>query len=177
VRGSKASATGWRRIAQLVLPLCSALAVTTTNAGCIPLHPETYGYVYNVGNADRITEWALAKKDADQIADALGALSGLIAANKQPLRAIEGIDRIHEKLVNGWPGLVEGGVYRPYAARGRGMSSTDHLIGVCYHAIAGTSGPSAALQAEYLKMRPSDPARLREWERIARDCGWKFPSS
>jgi hypothetical protein len=154
-----------------ILRLCWALTVATLCTGCIfgPPHPETYGYVFDVGNADQITKWALAKKDADQIADALGALSSLIAKDQQPLRAIAGIDQIHEKLVNGWPGLMEGGVYRPDILRGYGMSSTEHLIGLCYAAIAETSGPPAALKAEYLKMRPSDPARLEEWKRRGPD--------
>jgi hypothetical protein len=141
---------------RIVILLCSFLAVATTNTGCMwaPLHPETYAYVYDVGNADQITKWALAKNDAGQIHDAISALSTLIAKDEQPLRAIQGIDQIHEKLVNGWSGLWEDG-YRPHVA-------TEALIHHCYHAIAGTSGPPAALKAEYLKMRPSDPARLRE---------------
>jgi hypothetical protein len=90
----------------LVMP--AVAAVLALAPGCSPFstfHPETYGYVYKIGNSEQITRWTLQQTEEEKISDGMFALARMQGDVRERERAAAGFLKVHEKLLGGWPGF------------------------------------------------------------------------
>src|SRR3712207_1788601 len=67
----------------------------------------SWGYVFDIGNAEEITRWTLEQTEAERVADGVATLANLVVleSGREAKRAVEGYLRVHRKLLEGWPGL------------------------------------------------------------------------
>ena len=78
--------------------------------GCVSQTEQqfSYHYVYEVGNAKKITAWAMEQQSPRKVVDAMAALMTIpnMRWRFDYDDAVEGYARIYEKLLTGWPTLV-----------------------------------------------------------------------
>jgi hypothetical protein len=81
-----------------------------------------YAYVLELGDADSITKWGIQQVDDDRIYDAMCALSSYAGQNHSDPNKVDagenGIIRIYNKLIAGWPGYTGVSRYREEDAKG-----------------------------------------------------------
>ena len=127
-----------------------------------------YGYVLDLGGADRITDWALTSDDWSSVFDAQGALLHLVAKGPRQRRAAaDGYVRIAAKIAGGWPGLKFPPHSRPFPRA--------HMMRLAYERVAGLAAVCPEI-AEFrdilLRLRPpnSDAELYPIWLDVAKSA-------
>lgn len=168
---------------------CLIALLLTSLTGCYrALDPSGYHYVYDIGGAEDIAEWGLEQTQEQHIRAAIFGLTGLSQPDSKLTRdegkrhqAIEGLIRIHEKLMRGWPGFEPD--YGPWTTAGdrakisRDERLKDILLGN-YWVIASRATDDPLFHDAFFRIRPPPDREdlLEYWEAQKQRRGLEEPA-
>jgi hypothetical protein len=110
-----------------------------------------WSYVYEVGSARKITEWTLARTEIRKVVHGLLTLESLTTLRPREANdAIDGYLRVHQKILDGWPGLKDEG-------RAAEIGSTEPIPLVEFSRDLARSGA---------RQHPDNPKKQELWRRL-----------
>lgn len=173
----------------MLVKTCLIALLLMVTVGCYRvLDPSGHHYVYDIGDPEEITEWALSQDQEQHIEAAQIALANL--ANPKSQRAgdlasqeaaMEGFIQVHRKLVQGWPNFKPD--YGPWAtSEDRASISVEerilNMIKADYRVIAEEAQVNPLAHSAFYQLKPpADRGDLLEyWQEQRHRYGLEEPT-
>lgn len=121
-----------------------------------------------LSSAEKMTQWTLAQRDFDRIADGMAALLVTMRdaeERAERMAASEGYFRAHSKLESGWQGFVGRAEWRGQATEEEIQQHIGHLIRISYDRMTSDFISMTAMRL-FHSIRPdpaTHPERYNEW--------------